>query len=131
MKENTFGVGFQLRSPPAKQQCPRSQRQPKTLLGPMGSLGLGENEGSAAILSQATLGLRYVPRAQFPLQNAAPRSTFGAVSEIGPRWVPPWLAMGRLLGQVQAMPFHAKSAVSAKENTFGVGFQLRSPPAKQ
>jgi len=26
-KENTFGVGFELRRPPAKQQCPRRQRQ--------------------------------------------------------------------------------------------------------
>src|SRR5512137_1750297 len=30
-KENTFGGGFQLRRPPAKQQCPRSQRQPLTV----------------------------------------------------------------------------------------------------
>ena len=31
------------------------------LLGPMGSLVLGENKASAAILSQDALGLRFVP----------------------------------------------------------------------
>ena len=31
-KENTFGVGFKLRTPPAQQQCPRSQRQPSPSL---------------------------------------------------------------------------------------------------
>ena len=29
LKENTFGVGFKLGRTPAKQQCPRSQRQPR------------------------------------------------------------------------------------------------------
>ena len=32
------------------------------------------------------------PEHSFPLQNEAPRSAFGAVSELGPRWVPPELA---------------------------------------
>ena len=31
-KENTFGVGFPLRGPPAKQQGPGSQRQPRPSL---------------------------------------------------------------------------------------------------
>ena len=31
-KENPFGVGFKLRRTPAKQQCPRSQRQPRKFL---------------------------------------------------------------------------------------------------
>ena len=56
------------------------------LLGPMGSLVLGENKASAAILSQDALGLRFNLQHCFPLQNASPRSAFGAVSEIGPRW---------------------------------------------
>ena len=42
-----------------------------TLLGPMGSIGLGENEASAAILSQDALGLRFVPRAQFPFAECS------------------------------------------------------------
>ena len=41
------------------------------------------------------------------------------------------MAMGGLLGPVETRPFHAKSDFSAKENTCGVGFQLRTPPAKQ
>ena len=45
---------------------PTEPEAAQTLLGPMGSIGLGENEASAAILSQDALGLRFVPRAQFP-----------------------------------------------------------------
>ena len=41
------------------------------LLGPMGSRVLGENEASAAILSQDTLGLRFVPCAQFPFAKCS------------------------------------------------------------
>ena len=59
------------------------------LLGPMGSLVLGENKASAAILSQDALGLRFFPEHSFPLQNAAPTITLGANSEIGPRLGPP------------------------------------------
>ena len=44
----------------------------QTLLGPMGSRVLGENEASAAILSQDTLGLSFVPRAQFPFAEGSP-----------------------------------------------------------
>ena len=40
---------------------PTETEAAKTFLGPMGSLGLGENQASAAILSQAALGLRFVP----------------------------------------------------------------------
>ena len=65
------------------------------------------------------------------MQNAAPRSAFGAVSELGPRWGPPELDRGGWLGPVHTGLLKAKSAFSAKEKTFGVGFQLRRPPAKQ
>ena len=40
-------------------------------LGPLGSIELGENYASAAILSQAALGLRSVPRAQFPFAECS------------------------------------------------------------
>ena len=39
-------------------------------------------------------------------------------------------AKGGLLENVKTRHFHAKSALSTKENTFGVGFKLRRPPAK-
>ena len=65
------------------------------------------------------------------LQNAAPRSELCTVAEIGPPRVPPKVANGELMGPVQTRPFHAQSAFSLKENPFGVGFKLRSPPAKQ
>ena len=44
----------------------------QTLLGPMGSRVLGENEASAAILSQDTLGLSFVPRTQFTFAEGSP-----------------------------------------------------------
>ena len=43
----------------------------QSLLGPRGSPGLGENEANAANLSQAALGLRFVPRAQFPFAECS------------------------------------------------------------
>ena len=61
----------------------------QSLLGPMGRLWRGENKASAAILSQDALGLRFFPELSFPLQNAAPRITVGANSEIGPKLGPP------------------------------------------
>ena len=71
------------------------------------------------------------PESSFPLQNEAPTSAFCAVSEVGPRWGPPELAMGGLLGLVHKGLLKAKSAFSTKGKTFGVVFQLRRPPAKQ
>ena len=61
----------------------------QSLLGPIGSLVLGEMKASAAILTQNALGLRFHHQHSFPLQNAAPRITVGANSEIGPRLGPP------------------------------------------
>ena len=71
------------------------------------------------------------PEASFPLQNAATRSVFCAVSELGPRRGPPELARGGMLGPLHTGVLKATSGFSAKEKTFGVGFQLRRPPAKQ
>ena len=71
------------------------------------------------------------PKPSFPLQNAVPTKAFWAVSELSPRWGPPELARGGLLGPVHTRLLQATSAFSAKEKTFGVGFQLRRPPAKQ
>ena len=54
----------------------------------------------------------------FPLQNAAPTSALSAVTELGPRWGPPELAMGGVLGPLHKGLLQATSAFSAKENTF-------------
>ena len=35
------------------------------------------------------------------------------------------------MGHVPKRPFHAQLAFSPKENTLGVGFKVRRPPAKQ
>ena len=51
---------------------PTEPEAAQTLLGPMGNRVLGENEASAAILSQDTLGLSFVPRTQFPFAEGSP-----------------------------------------------------------
>ena len=48
----------------------------------METRGLGEKKASVAFLSKDALGLWLVPRASFPLKNAAPISEFFAVAEI-------------------------------------------------
>ena len=84
--------GFQATETTSQVAVPKEPEAAQSLLGPMGNLGRGENLGSAAILSQDALGLRFDHQHCFPLQNAAPRSTVGAISEIGlggalPRWL--------------------------------------------
>ena len=37
--QDAMDIGFQLRRPPAKQQCPRSQRQPRPSLALWGAEG--------------------------------------------------------------------------------------------
>ena len=74
-KENTLGVGFKVRRPPAKQQCPQSQRQPRASM----ALGVKQTNWECGVL----------PEQSFPLQNAAPGSEFCAVAEISPSRVPP------------------------------------------
>ena len=50
---------------------PTESEAAQTLLGPMGSQGLGENYASAGILSQTALGLRFVPPAHFPFAECS------------------------------------------------------------
>ena len=85
-------IWFQAADTTSQAAVPTEPEAAQSLLGPMGNLGRGENLGSAAILSQDALGLRFDPEHSFPLQNAAPRSTVGAISEIGlggalPSWL--------------------------------------------
>ena len=79
---------FQAVETTSQAAVPTEPEAAQSLLGPMGSLGLGENKAIAAILSQDALGLRFFPEHSFPLQNAAPGITVGANSEIGPRLGP-------------------------------------------
>ena len=71
---------FQAADTTSQAAVPLEPEAAQILHGPMGSLGLRENEASAAILNQDALGLRFQTEHSFPLQNAAPRSAFGAVS---------------------------------------------------
>ena len=50
---------------------PMEPEAAQPLLGPMGSIGLGENKAGTALLSQAALGQRCVPRAQFPFAECS------------------------------------------------------------
>ena len=68
---------------------PKEPEAAQTLLGPMGSRGLGEKEASVAILSQAARGLRFVPRAQFPFAECSSYKCELCCFEIAPRWVLP------------------------------------------
>ncbi len=62
---------FQAAETTSQAAGPTEPEAAQTFLGPMGSLRLGENKASAAILSQAALGLRCVPRAQFPFAECS------------------------------------------------------------
>ena len=54
-KENTLGVGFQLRRPPAKQQGPGSQRQPRPSLA-YGAQRPGGEKGKRCFAEQRRIG---------------------------------------------------------------------------
>ena len=86
-KQKMFGVGFNCGDHHQNSSAHGAILSPESPW-PYGMPKARGNKASAAILSQGTLGLGFVPRAHFPLQNAAPRSAFGAVFELGPRWGP-------------------------------------------
>ena len=97
----------------------------------METRGLGEKKASVALLSKGALGLWFVPRGEstFPECSSLNRVLshgfdVGSVlcSQAGSRG---------LLGPASRMHFLADSCISTKGNTFGVGFNLRRPPAKQ
>ena len=58
---------FQPAETTSQAAVPKEPEAAETLLGHMGNQRLGENEASAANLSQAALGLRFDPLAQFPV----------------------------------------------------------------
>ena len=62
---------FQAAETTSQAAVPTEPEAAQTLLGLMVSIGLGENQASAAILSQEALGLRFVPRAQFPFAECS------------------------------------------------------------
>ena len=62
---------FQAAETTSQAALPMEPEAAQTLLGLMGNLGLSENYASAGILSQAALGLRFVPRAQFPFAECS------------------------------------------------------------
>ena len=77
MKSSLFREGehiwsrFQAAVATSQEAVPTEPEAAQTLLGLMGRMGLGEKQASAAILSQEALGLRFVPRAQFPFAECS------------------------------------------------------------
>ena len=65
-----FGVGFKLRRPPAKQQGPGSQRQPRPSLAYGDQMDRVEY-ASVALLSKGALGLWFVPRGESPFPECS------------------------------------------------------------
>ena len=59
---------------------PTQPEAAQTIVGPMGSRGLGENWTTIAFLSKEALGLRLVPRAQFRFRECSfPKCGFSRV----------------------------------------------------
>ena len=132
VKENTWGVGFRLRRPPAKQQGSGSQRQPSPAL-PDCERGAGCENGLRSFPEFWPVGAGVCSpmSVPLPLQTAAPRSSVGAIGETGLRAVWPSLARVALLGPGRRRSSHAQSCFPTKENPWGVGFGHPRPPAKQ
>ena len=129
-KENPWGVGFGQRRPPAKQQGPGSRGSPApSALWRAG--GRGRKRLALLSRSEERWGCGLLPEESFPLQNAAARSSFGAVGATGPRSCAADLAQGAWLGPGRRRPSRAQYCFPAKENPWGVGFGGRRPPAKQ
>ena len=97
----------------------------------METRGLGEKKASVALLSKGALGLWFFPRGEstFPecssLNRILRRVSDGAsvLGSVAGSW--------GLQGPASRRHFRANSCFATKENTFGVGFQVRRPPAEQ
>ena len=91
-KENMFGVDFQVRRPPAKQQVPRSQRQPRPTLayvdqrarGEKGKRCFAEQRRSGAVVCSPTRV--YLSRMQLPAWSLERSLRCGLGSEL-PSWL--------------------------------------------
>ena len=91
-KENTLGVGFQLRRPPAKQQGPGSQRQPRPSLAYGDQRARGE-KGKRCFAEQRRIGAVvcsprrvYLSRMQLSEPRLEPWVRWGLNAEL-PSWL--------------------------------------------
>ena len=94
-KENTLGVGFQLRRPPAKQQGPGSQRQPRPSLAygdqrPGGERGkrcfAEQRRIGAVVCSPRRVSLSRMQHPEWSMQRSI-RCGLGAQFPSGPGWI--------------------------------------------
>ena len=101
------------------------------LLWPLETRVLGEKKASVALLSKGALGLWFVPRREssIPEYSSLHRVWIGALDVVsGLRSL---AISAALMGPKPRRHFPANFCLSRKANTFGVGFKLRRPPAKQ
>ena len=130
-KENTLGVGFRFRDP-QQREGPGSPRLPNPQF-PTSSGGQGAKTACVAFLSKGAVGLvllgeeRFLSlcRLQPPGSGLLPLGTW-VVGAAPSSWT-----RGALQGPGRRRSSHAQSCFPKKENTLGVGFRLRRPPAKQ
>ena len=80
---------------------------------------------------EARWGCGWLPKESFPLQNAAARSSFGAVGALGPRHSTAELAQGAWLGPRRRSPSRTQSYFPTKRNPWGLGFARWRAPANQ
>ena len=87
-KENTLGVGFQLRRPPAKQQGPGSLRQPRPSLA-YGDQRPGGEKGKRCFAEQRRIGAVvcsptrvYLSRMQLPARSLERSLRYGLGAEV-------------------------------------------------
>ena len=128
-RPTTFGVGFQLRRPPAKQQGPGSQGSPDPLW-PMETRGLGEKKASVALLSKGALRMWFVPRGESIFPECSSQNLILSRGGDGASVLTSQACSVCLLWPASRRHFPANSCMSTKGNRFGVGFKLRRPPEK-
>ena len=130
-KENTSGVVFRLRRPPANQQGPGCQRQPSHALPEVQRRPRCKN-GLHCFPEQWRGGADVAPRGAFPvpLQTAPPRSSVGAVGEPGPRCCAAHLGSGGIAGAWAKKAFACPVLLPQEGEHFGGGFQAPETPSK-
>ena len=117
-KENTWGVGFRLQRPTAKQQGQGARGSPSPLF-PTSSGSLGAKMACVAFLNKGAVGLVLLReecflslcRLQGPGTRLVPLGSWG----LGADW--PSFSRAVLLGHGRRRPMHIPSCFPVKENT--------------
>ena len=100
-------------------------------LWPMKTRALGEKKASYALLSNGALGLWLVPRGESTFPECTSPNRIWSLGCNGASVLSSVAGSRVLLVYAPKNHLRAHSCFSTKENTFGVGFKLRSLPARQ